>query len=338
VENLQRALGNEQRIEESPGSAAPVQAAPVIRAGRRSRATAGWAFAAGFLAAAILGGTGFLIWPPQAEVQPDAVVRRAWGPLANRGAEVFLSVSNPPQLIVHAFEGGTPPPEYIPLPSQIPRPREEWKLRSDLRNDSLFASWSDTSPYLGDAMAAVTAARTLTSLGIAFQAVPTKNLYVPAFGSKNLIVIGTPEYSGTVRRILARTPLDIRVDPAFGKNVVLERDLRSGTVRRYVARPAGGSQKATYGLITAVPSEGSADFGNRTLLVSGTSAAAAHGAMEYFSNRKMLEELEAKFRSGGRTTFPPAFQVIVRCVEVNDLMVSFAYEAHRILDPRLPLR
>jgi hypothetical protein len=332
----QYAAGSVQAAEPedlSEATPAQLQIVPprVARFGRRMAVV----FLGGLLLGAAL--VGVVVWRISAALPGDPVVRRAWGPLIGPGVNVMLGVSNSPQLTVHRMQDGVQPPHYIPLPPQLALPAEVWRLRREYWNSKLSLEWNDT--YLGDSRAAIRAALTLTSLGAPIQIVPTKDLSIAAFHWQNLILIGSPEYSGTAARILARTPLDIQMDPVSGSFALFERDSPGAPARRYMPRDAAAhTESFEYGVVTVAPSEGSSDVTHRTLLFSGTSPAAAHGAVEYFSSRKALDQLEAAFRRAGQKGFPAAFQVVVRCVEVNGLMFSYQYETHRLMDPRLALR
>jgi hypothetical protein len=59
-------------------------------------------------------------------------------------------------------------------------------------------------------------------------------------------------------------------------------------------------------------------------------------AAEFFCSPTSLRALLARFRSQGLKSFPRAYQVVVRGQTDGIPVLSFRYEAHRVLDPSAP--
>jgi len=59
---------------------------------------------------------------------------------------------------------------------------------------------------------------------------------------------------------------------------------------------------------------------------------AARQTPNSFSSPDSLRELRGRFRQEGIHGFPRAYQVVVKGRTDNVLLISFRYEAHRVLD------
>ena len=92
------------------------------------------------------------------------------------------------------------------------------------------------------------------------------------------------------------------------------------------------ADSVSFGLITVVPSEvTSLNEPMRTIVISGTDGAACHTAAEFFCSAKKMKGMRERFRKDGLSTFPPAYQIVVKCRIVKAASVSSEYEAHVVL-------
>lgn len=246
------------------------------------------------------------------------VTRKAWGPLAD-GDEVLVCVSTPGHLMVNAVPGGPAAPRHHPLPDatvlspMIIESFPHWKA------EDLGTEFTVTSVRFGEAQAMATAVRLLTDLRVPFRLVLMRTIGWPTMSGRNIVLLGSPEFSLTARRLLARAPYSIRYDTEASDLALL------GSGRKLLPqRGDKGLVRESYGLITVRPSEGSADGNHRTVVISGLSSAGTQAAMEFFTSDGALRTLRQK--TGG--AFPSAYQVIVRCTAHEDVMLSFDYFTH----------
>jgi hypothetical protein len=93
-----------------------------------------------------------------------------------------------------------------------------------------------------------------------------------------------------------------------------------------------GTLRQVPGLST-VPPSGDAPGGNKkTVIFAYTNSAGCLEAAEFFSSPQSMRELRARFAKEGIDGFPRAYQVVLRCQSDNIALLSFSYEAHRVLD------
>jgi hypothetical protein len=99
--------------------------------------------------------------------------------------------------------------------------------------------------------------------------------------------------------------------------------------------PARGPQQElseVFGLITVLPSEGSAEAGRfRTVVLSCTNSAGCEAAAEFFCSPQKMRALREKLRAEKHTSFPPAYQVVIRSKVQKSQAVSSEYEWHYVL-------
>jgi hypothetical protein len=100
---------------------------------------------------------------------------------------------------------------------------------------------------------------------------------------------------------------------------------------RREGRPDGKAE--VDGLLTVLPTDGSPGEQYRTLIVSGVSHVGVQGAMKYSSWPERLHELKSRLQKDGRSTFPPAYQLVVKCTAEDSLPLSCGYAAHYVTDP-----
>lgn len=305
-----------------------IQPRPAIAAPRRST---GWMIPALVAAGALLviGAAFFLYRSSTPKIDP--IVAQAWGPLLAPDANTLVGLATSLQLVVREAEH--PPVSNVYTPAApVPPDAAKWyrRLRNVDPNARLFLFPTQNSLGVGDAIAATVAVRTLANAGASFQVLPERLVPFAATRKRNAIIIGSPEDSESISKRLARAPL--RVEPAGsdGDFKIVEYD-RQG-------RPTGRSFSATrdsqrnltsaYGLLTILPSEGSAGQ-QKTLIVSRTHSAGTQAALDFFATPESLRDLLKKM---GRDAFPPAYQVVVRTSTDSTLPLSFSYAASAVLE------
>jgi hypothetical protein len=131
---------------------------------------------------------------------------------------------------------------------------------------------------------------------------------------------------------LARARYTIRYDPARLEEIVTDQPPGRTSPADFVSQRGVGGRSfgLFYGLLTVIPTEGS-ERRRRTAIVSGVSSACAHGAMEFFTSAPHLRALKQRFAAEGLSTFPDAYQVVIRCTVDNSTLITFDYEKHAIL-------
>jgi hypothetical protein len=265
----------------------------------------------------------------------DPVIRQAWGPLVEPNASVLLCVSNPAQLAIRPVESGVVPSWYVPFPESSELRTRFGRVHPRWKNADLYLEFTETATRFGEAFGMAKASRVLGAAGVQAEVLTTRSIRLPLFVGRNLILFGTPEFSGVARNILERALFTIAYNEKIHDLSVIENSVVGGAPgREFVpTRTEKGSVEVAYGLLTVLPSEDSAGGHHRTVIISGTSSAGSHGAMEFFASTSNLKELLEKFQSEGQPAFPPAYQVVVRCASTNDNLLSYKYAAHRMLDP-----
>jgi hypothetical protein len=258
----------------------------------------------------------------------SSVIQEAWAPVAAPGATVLLCVSTPVQMMVRSLPDPAPPPGAFALPPEFDTFRQSFtNLQGRSEAPYLFLEPSAISTTIGEAFAAVRAAQVLQSLGREFKPMATRTIQIPAIASQRAVVIGGPEYSKTTRKILERGAYLVEYDRARQEQVLRQRAIPGWerTVKR-----GGRSITGSYGLITVLAN----DTGRpaNTISVTGISSAGIQAAMEFFASAASLEQLKREFDKAGFKHFPLAYQVVVRCTAYEDQMLSYHYEAHKVLE------
>lgn len=263
----------------------------------------------------------------------DGTLRQAWGPLVEPGADVVVCVSGPVHLAVRGLE--SEPPEWLlPLPNAPGLRGHILGIQKSWHESLLFLEPTRYSVRQGEAFALAQALRVLENAGARPKVMATSMIQAPAFIHQNMILVGSPDFDGAARRLIRRGEFSIGWDPA-ARDVAVQRQSSSGQQPRSFHPERDGKHRVTqsYGLISVLPSRGSAEGSHRTVVISGLSSAGTHGAMEYFASPYHLSELQRRFEAEGVKGFPPAFQVVVRCASSDDRLVSYDYAAHKVLDP-----
>jgi hypothetical protein len=260
----------------------------------------------------------------------DPVVRDAWRPLAPSAGQVLISVGTTLHLVVRPYMGTVAEglPKYPAPPELYPLFRQHRPLPpgTDLNMHPV-----DNSVQMGHAESVAIASTTLSLMGRTFQILPERSASAPALRGRSVILIADPQNSTTAANLLANTPLTLDFDP--GVQDVVVRD-RVGAAHTVWAGKRGPDLRYTevYGLISMLPGQGETTGGaHRTLIFSGITSVGAHGAADFFSKPDGLNVFLRHLSSEGYSTFPSAYQIVVRCVSSDTLLVSTEYVTHRVI-------
>jgi len=288
----------------------------------------------GFLAAAVLAGALFLVARgPHDRSGLDPIVSEAWGPLAARDANPVLVLGLPVHLIVRSFpSGATPDANSVDLPA--PPSVMEFRERRNPQNEpgDLHMLQSESLRF-GEAMAALTTARTLESMGVSYQVLPDIAIRLAALRSRNAIIIGDPTLIPTVATELQRAALTFQYDSSVRNFVVRGRASEVRPPLVVAPTPAiPGQVREIPGLLTVIPSDDTPGGNKRTVLLSCSMSAGCQAAAEFFSSPNTLRDLRERFRKEGINGFPRAYQVVVMGRTDGVLLLSFRYDTHQVLD------
>jgi hypothetical protein len=272
--------------------------------------------------------------------QPDPIdpfVRAAWGPVLRRGADVLVLLSAPPLLRTIPSQPGARPE------SNVLEPAPEWAARwyGDLNLNNLggpvFLAPSRGYSVFSDAFAAMTVSSLLALAGATYHAMPEYAVQPRGIHETGLVVMGAPAYDRFLARILQTTPYSIWWDPVANDEVL---GLKSGGGGPpYIAKrdPQLHRYTKVYGLITVLPSQPGQLRPERMLIFAGfRGSPGAQGAIDYFRSPSALRDLERRFRQQGYATFPPAYQVVVRCGVDSETAINAVYETHVVI-PNTPI-
>jgi len=288
--------------------------------------------AAGAVALAALAGA-LLVRPDPI----DPLVRAAWGPVLRRGTDVLVLLSAPPLL-------RTIPSQPGPLPeSSVLEPAPEWASRwyTDLNLNNLggpvFLAPSRGYSVFSDSFAAMTVSSLLALAGATYHAMPEYAVQPRGIHENGLVVIGAPAYTRFLARILQTTPYSIWWDPVANDEVLGMK--HGGSGHPYIAKrdPQLHRYTTVYGLITVLPNQPGQSRPERMLIFAGfRGSPGAQAAIDYFRSPAALRDLERRFRQQGYSTFPPAYQVVVRCGVDSETAINAIYETHIVL-PHTPV-
>ena len=316
---------------ERSGAGRPPEAplATPVKAGRRFR----FAFGADAITALVIGAAALIlvIWPRMSK-SPDPDLQETWGPMLRPGAEVVICLGSPPALLLKSVKDGVIPLGTNALPA--PEPIATWYagLRMMDGGGKLYMASSLNTVLTGDALAAVRAVRVLTNSGASIQVLPESGLRPLVLRGRNVLLIGSPNYSPYAGRVLRGTPFSVYFDPATREEVIA--DGPPGAGAKQVFRPKRdefGQMTQVYGLLTVVPSQASSDKKEQTVIFSGITSAGPQAAMEFFSSGPDLKGLSERFRQEGHFRLPSSYQVVVRCGVDRLLALTWAYETHRVI-------
>jgi hypothetical protein len=316
---------------------APVPAEPAAIISR-AVLTPGRAFAAGILVAALALVPLFLLRRPAAVADTvSPLLREVWGPLLQPGSDVVLCLATAPSMLLHSYREGTlpPTPRIFPVPDEVAK----WYdgLHMEDGGGRLYSQTSANTTLFGDGLASMAAVRMLTIARKGVQIVPEYSVHPLTLRGRDVIVIGSPNYSPVAARVLRQAPFSVRYDPVTRLEVVsTEAPNREGGASYSSERGQSMGLKRAYGLITVLPGPGPNDDTRRIVLFSGISSAGTQAAVEYFCSPANLRILKARMHDASGN-LPASYQVVVRCSVVNNLALDWAYETHRVIEKPLSI-
>ena len=263
----------------------------------------------------------------------DPALREAWGQMMSPGMPVDVYIATPPAMLLHSYKEGQLPTTGITL-LPTPEPVASWYSGLQMLDGGgkLYMHTTQDVFLFGDALAATSAVQFLSSAGARPRIVPEANLRAFALRGRNVVLIGSPNYSPLAARFLMNTPFSVHFDPVKRLEVVSDGPPGQGAKRIFwPTRDELGMLTQAYGLITVLPSEAPGEGTAQTVIFSGITSAGPQAALEFFRSSDALHILMAKLKQEGYSHFPPAYQVVVRCGLDHNLALNWAYETHLVI-------
>jgi hypothetical protein len=163
------------------------------------------------------------------------------------------------------------------------------------------------------------------------ETLPENSLHPAALQNRNVVVIGSPNYSVYAARVLRNTPLLIREDSVLGEEVIADHHAGARAPALFVPhRDPNGELVLCYGLITVFPNAAS-KTATRTIIVSGVTGAGVEAAMLFFSNPASLKTLQAQFHKDGLAQIPASYQVVVKGSRDKAVPLTWELTAYRVM-------
>ena len=311
-----------QKSPDGNGSVAPVitpaEVAKPQTAGRKLRViglvAAGLALA--FLAGVWLRG---LVRP-----SPDSTIAEAWGSLFNEDGDVLVSVASHSHMQVRAQYTAPPasaravvaPPavygwyrKYHPLPP----------------GKNLYLEFVSTSTRFGDAIGAAEVVQTIAAAGGKAQIFPETSVSEAMFRDRNIVLIGMPDNSSSIDRLLSKGSFRVLYDETLQKETIV------GPSATYATQIDASGTILSYGLVTVLRGEGVQGAQHRIMIFSGSHSSCAVGATEFMSSPTHLRDFRDRLRRQGYPRFPSAWQLVIRCRADGVVPLSEEYETHLVL-------
>jgi len=263
----------------------------------------------------------------------DPTLREAWGPLVAPGGDAMVVLRIPPHLLIRVYPSGAHPSNEA-LDLSVPAPAAEFHDgRSPRREGEELHMHASSSLRFGEVMAALTVAKTLDSMRAGYQVVPDRAIQLSILRSRNAILIGDPTLTPVIAEELQLTAFSIQYDASVGDFVIKERAVKAGQPLMVAPNAPGRSKlRQVPGLLTVLPSDGTPGGNKKMVIFACANSVGCQGAAEFFSSPQSMRELRARFAKEGINGFPRAYQVVVQCRSDNVALLSFTYEAHRVLD------
>ena len=259
----------------------------------------------------------------------EPVLQEAWGRILTPGQTVDVYIASPPAMLLHSYREGLLPSHPGPL---LPAPGEvsSWYDTLQMKDGGgkLYMHTTQDVFLFGDSLAATAAAQLISGSGALPKIMPEAKSQAFALRDRNVVLIGSPNYSPLAARFLAKVPFSVRYDSATREEVVS--DLEGKHVFRPTTDESGMMTKA-YGIVTVLPSQNSAEERTQIVILSGITSAGPQAALEFFKSPQALRGLKARFRREGQDGFPPAYQVVVRCGMDHNLALTWEYATHQTI-------
>jgi len=263
---------------------------------------------------------------PGPKVAMDPILMEAWRPMTKPDANVLLCAATPLHLTVGPAGHQAYGTREYPAPAEAyPLFRQHRSLPPDMKLGLLF---TDNVLGVGTMNAVVASVDTLRSFGAVYQILPERVATLSTLRNRNAILFGAPVDSEAIARTMQGTPLIVDYDASVREFVIVDRT--TGKII-HPQKDLNGEFTEVYGLVTVLNTR----EGNRgrlgMIVFSGITSAGTHGAAEFFSSPRHLSSLRSIFARDGFNGFPAAYQVVVKCIFNNWLLVSYEYYTHKVI-------
>jgi hypothetical protein len=265
---------------------------------------------------------GFLLAQPR---QP-AVLREAWGPLAEPGDDLLISVATSLHMIVrqHISQHANrfpAPPELI---------QQYGATRPLDQNLPLYMEPAQLSVPLAELAATAALSNTRAAFGGSYQILPESEAPVAALRGRNAVLIGSGTNSQAALVLLRNLPWNLGYT-GNDRFAVFDQRKPAGQNELYESQPTGQPKPSLlYGLLSVITTTNATGKARRTVVVSGSGSAGVQAAAEFFCSPVRLRELRSKFASG----FPPTYQVVVAAKTSGLRLISYEYVNHIVPEGR----
>ena len=256
---------------------------------------------------------------------PDSFIAEAWGPLFNKDGDVLVSVASHSHMQVRARSARPPESERA---VDAPPPVYEWyrKYHPLPPGKNLYLEFVNSSTRFGDAIGAAEVVRTIASAGGKAQIFPETSVSEAMFRDRNVVLIGMPENSPSIDRLLSRGSFQVLYDETLQKEAIV------GPTATYVTQIDDASGMIqSYGLVTVLLGQGVQGAQHRIMIFSGSHSSCTVGATEFMSSPAHLRDFRDRLRKAGLSSFPPAYQMVIRCRADRVVPLSEEYETHLVL-------
>ncbi len=255
---------------------------------------------------------------------PDSLIAEAWGPFFNKDGDVLVSVASHSHLQVRARN--TAPPESERA-VEAPAPIYEWYKRYHplAPGKNLYLEFVNSSTRFGDAIGAAEVVRTIGAAGGKAQIFPETSVSEAMFRDRNIVLIGMPENSSSIDRLLSNGSFRVLYDETLQKETIV------GPTATYVTQVDDSGTILSYGLVTVLPGQGVQGAQHRIMIFSGSHSSCAVGATEFMSSPEHLRDFRERLRKEGHSSFPRAYQMVIRCRADRVVPLSEEYQTHVVL-------
>ncbi|MBZ5625048.1 MAG: hypothetical protein LAQ69_41050 [Acidobacteriia bacterium] len=293
-----------------------------VPARRRLRA---WTLAAVALAGLTLGGvsTSLFFGRPH----PPAILKEAWGPLAEPGDDLLISIAINLHMMVR--------PHIAPHKRRYPVPDEIYSLYGPNRplapGTPLYMEPAQFSVPLAELAATATLSNARLAFGGSYQILPESEAPVAALRGRNSALIGSGTNSQAAAVLLRSLPLTIDFTEK-DQFAVFDQRKPPGQNELFVSQPTGSPVASDlYGLLSVITTADSAGSPRRTVVFSGSGSAGVQAAVEFFCSPARMREMKERFLAAGLGGFPPTYQVVIRAKTAGLRLISYDYVTHEVV-------
>ena len=258
---------------------------------------------------------------------PPKIIKEAWGPLAEPGEDLLISVATNLHMIVR--------PHIAAHPWRFPAPEQLHSVYGPTRPlepaTPLFMEPAQLSVPFAEMIATTTLCSMRSAFGGSYQILPESEAPVAALRGRNSILIGSGTNSEAATILLRNLPWTIDFTPN-DMFAVIDQRKPSGRNEIFVAQPTGSPVPGVqYGLLTVITGTGANGKLIRTVVISGMGSAGVQSAVEFLCSPAHMREMKERFRAAGISGFPSVYQVIVRCRTAGLRPLSYEYVNHVVV-------